>query len=53
MESFRAIRVIPFAVYSERVKTHIERAYGVPVITRDVPDPLTGDLNGEIGRAHV
>jgi hypothetical protein len=38
--------VIPFAEYCERVKTHIEGAYGILVITRDVPDPLTGDLNG-------
>ena len=46
MEAFRTIRVIPFAEYSERVKAHIEGAYGIRVITRDVPDPLTGDLNG-------
>lgn len=46
MEAFRPIRVIPFAEYCERVKDYIEGAYGIPVITRDVPDPLTGDLNG-------
>jgi len=46
MEAFRTIRMIPFAEYCERVKAHIERAYGIAVITRDVPDPLTGDLNG-------
>ncbi len=38
--------MIPFADYSARVEQHIEKAYGVRVITRDVPDPLTGDLNG-------
>jgi hypothetical protein len=38
--------MLPFAEYCERVKAHIEGAYGIPVITRDVPDPLTGDLNG-------
>ena len=29
-----------------RVEQHIEHTYGVRVITRDIPDPLTGDLNG-------
>ena len=38
--------MLPFAEYCERVKAHIEGAYGIPVVTRDVPDPLTGDLNG-------
>ena len=38
--------MLPFAEYCERVKAHIEDAYGIRVITRDVPDPLTGDLNG-------
>jgi len=38
--------MIPFAEYGQRVQDHIEGAYGIPVITRDVPDPLTGDLNG-------
>ena len=38
--------MIPFADYSARVERHIEKAYGVRVVTRDVPDPLTGDLNG-------
>jgi hypothetical protein len=38
--------MIPFAEYSARVEQHIEKAYGVRVVTRDVPDPLTGDLNG-------
>jgi hypothetical protein len=38
--------MIPFADYSAKVEQHIQKAYGVRVVTRDVPDPLTGDLNG-------
>jgi hypothetical protein len=38
--------MLSFADYCVRVERHIETAYGVRVITRDVPDPLTGDLNG-------
>jgi hypothetical protein len=38
--------MIPFADYCARVEKHIEKAYGIRVVTRDVPDPLTGDLNG-------
>jgi hypothetical protein len=38
--------MMPFADYSARVEKHIEKAYGIHVVTRDVPDPLTGDLNG-------
>jgi hypothetical protein len=38
--------MIPFADYCERVTNHIQGVYGIAVITRDVPDPLTGDLNG-------
>jgi hypothetical protein len=38
--------MIPFADYSAKVERHIEKAYGVRIVTRDVPDPLTGDLNG-------
>src|SRR5580658_8947598 len=45
MEAFRA-SMMPFADYSARVEKHIEKAYGIHVVTRDVPDPLTGDLNG-------
>jgi hypothetical protein len=45
MKAFRA-SMIPFADYSARVEKHIEKAYGIRVVTRDVPDPLTGDLNG-------
>jgi hypothetical protein len=38
--------MIPFADYSARIERHIEKFYSVHVVTRDVPDPLTGDLNG-------
>jgi len=38
---------IPYADYAARVQEHIERHYGIRVVTRDIPDPLTGDLNGE------
>jgi hypothetical protein len=35
-----------FAEYCDRVEQHIREHYGIPVITRDIPDPLTGDLDG-------
>jgi len=38
--------MIPFADYAARVQQRIEEVYGIRVITRDIPDPLTGDLNG-------
>jgi hypothetical protein len=38
---------VPFAQYAARVQDHLECDYGIRVITRDIPDPLTGDLNGE------
>ena len=38
--------MIPFAEYSKSVEAHIQSAYGVRVVTRDVPEPLTADLNG-------
>jgi hypothetical protein len=38
--------MIPFADYCLKVQQHIEKAYGIRIITRDIPDPLTGDLNG-------
>ena len=38
--------MIPFADYSERVGQHIRSTYGIRVVTRDIPEPLTGDLNG-------
>src|SRR3984957_6465765 len=38
--------MIPFADYCRSIEHHIEKAYGVRIVTRDIPDPLTGDLNG-------
>ncbi|MGA7559081.1 MAG: hypothetical protein WCF61_02265 [Terriglobales bacterium] len=37
---------IPFGEYSARVQHHLETFYGIRVVTRDIPDPLTGDLDG-------
>jgi hypothetical protein len=38
--------MIPFAEYCQKVEQHIELRYGIHIVTRDIPDPLTGDLNG-------
>jgi hypothetical protein len=38
--------MIPFADYCRKVEQHIQTAYGIRIVTRDIPDPLTGDLNG-------
>lgn len=38
--------MIPFAGYCALVQKHLETRYAIPVVTRDIPDPLTGDLNG-------
>jgi hypothetical protein len=37
---------IPFSDYCARVQNHLEHRYAIPVVTRDIPDPLTGDLDG-------
>src|ERR1700681_2981690 len=37
---------IPFDEYSAGARKHLENVYGIRVVTRDVPEPLTGDLNG-------
>ena len=43
-----------FSAYGERVRARIESAYGIRVVTRDIQDPLTGDLNGaEIHLDHL
>ncbi|HVR27741.1 MAG TPA: hypothetical protein VMU26_30970 [Candidatus Polarisedimenticolia bacterium] len=34
---------MPFDGYSARTQKYKERAYGIRVVTRDIPDPLTGD----------
>jgi hypothetical protein len=38
--------MIPFEQYCARVEQHIVSTYGIRIVTRDVPDPLTGDLDG-------
>jgi hypothetical protein len=38
--------LVPFAEYCARVQAYLEDAYGMSVVTRDIPDPLTGDLDG-------
>jgi hypothetical protein len=45
MKAFRA-GMIPFAEYCLKVEQHIEIAYGILIITREIPNGLTGDLNG-------
>jgi len=35
-----------FEEYSARVQKQLESVYGIRVVTRDIPDPLTGDLDG-------
>lgn len=37
---------IPFAEYCRRVEHLLKDRYAIAVITRDIPDPLTGDLDG-------
>src|SRR5271157_3452699 len=37
---------IPFDEYSARVQKHLEKGHGIRVVTRDIPDPLIGDLDG-------
>ncbi|MGO8788606.1 MAG: hypothetical protein ACLQVL_14660 [Terriglobia bacterium] len=37
---------IPFDEYSARVQKHLDSIYEIRVITRDIPDPLIGDLDG-------
>jgi len=35
-----------FAEHSKRVEEFLLSRYGIAVVTRDIPDPLTGDLDG-------
>jgi hypothetical protein len=37
---------VPFAQYCARTEQLLRNRYGIAVITRDIPDPLTGDLDG-------
>lgn len=38
--------MIDFHLHSIRIEALIQSAYGIRIVTRDVPDPLTGDLDG-------
>ena len=38
--------MIPFTEYSDKVQRHLEQTYKIRILTTDVPDPLTGDLDG-------
>lgn len=43
-----------FAEYCVRVERHLTGHYGITIITRDIPDPLLGDLDGaEIHLDHL
>lgn len=37
---------IPFLEHCVRVEEFVLSKYGIAVVTRDIPDPLTGDLDG-------
>jgi hypothetical protein len=37
---------IAFEDYAVEVEKLLGTRYGIPVVTRDIPDPLTGDLDG-------
>jgi hypothetical protein len=37
---------IPFPELCARVQEYVERRYGIRVVTRDIPPPLIGDLDG-------
>jgi hypothetical protein len=37
---------IPFSAHCQKVEAHLKTRYGIRVVTRDIPDPLTGDLDG-------
>ena len=38
--------MIAFAEYGVKIQEHVEQAYHVNVVTRDIPAPLLGDLDG-------
>lgn len=38
--------MLSFSDYCARVQDCIENVYAIRVVTRDIPDPLTGDLDG-------
>jgi hypothetical protein len=35
-----------FESYCRRIEHYLYSKYGIPIIVRDIPDPLTGDLDG-------
>jgi hypothetical protein len=37
---------IPFDEYCARTQNHPETFYRIQVVTRDIPNPLVGDLDG-------
>jgi len=40
------VGMLPFTEYCARIQEQIEHVYRVHVVTRDIPEPLTGDLDG-------
>jgi hypothetical protein len=42
----RGASLLPFPDLCRSVEEHIERRYRIRVVTRHIPDPLIGDLNG-------
>jgi hypothetical protein len=38
--------MISFLDYCLKIERRIQQVYGIRIVTRDIPDPLTGDLNG-------
>ena len=41
-----SVSPLPFPELAARVQQQIEQHYGLTVVTRDIPDPLIGDLDG-------
>jgi hypothetical protein len=35
-----------FAKAARQIQAHLAGVYKIPIVTRDIPDPLTGDLDG-------
>jgi hypothetical protein len=42
----KEIAEMPFAKYGTIVEEFLQNSYRIAVVTRDIPDPLTGDLDG-------
>lgn len=45
-EGLFGLTPLPFSEYCSCVEKVLVERYGITVITRDIPDPLTGDLDG-------